>query len=601
MSVVDDIKERLDIVDVVSGYLTLQKTGSRFKAPCPFHTEKTPSFIVSPDRQSWHCFGACATGGDAFSFVMRKEGLGFGETLRLMADKAGVTLQTRQDGDRTDLLYRANQEAARFYRELLESDEGRAARSYLAERGVDAPTAEAFQIGLSPPGQSRLLEHLSSLGLDLDRAIDAGLLRRREDGGLRDFFWGRLMFPIHDRQGRIAGFGGRSMDGSDPKYINTASTRVFDKRATLYGLHRAAAPIRESGTVVIVEGYMDAMAAHQHGYQNVVASMGTALTERQVSRLKSIARSYVLALDPDTAGQEATLRSLESSWRVFERQRVGGRQRATGPLYQSEQLVLKIMALPPGRDPDQVIREDPAGWQTLVDGASPFIEFVIETVGSRYDLGSATGRAQAAEALGPLVASVGNAVEQEHYFTRLAATLGVSRESLEASIGKPGAAPRRPPRTAPRRDAVQQASATALFDERRDSLEEYILAVLLQRPDLHLEAYTAAPEYFRETENREVFTCLQICSTIEEVRDNLDDDLLEHLDHLVRIDVSPSEDWPAESALSQAMRRLEQRHLQEFQETLLASQDAAEPPLRELEEAIVSVNARLKELFSQRQ
>ena len=597
MSVVDDIKERLDIVDVVSGYLTLQKAGSRFKAPCPFHTEKTPSFTVSPDRQSWHCFGACSTGGDAFSFVMRKEGLGFGETLRLLADKVGVTLQTRQDGDRTDLLYRANQEAARFYSEVLKSDEGRAARAYLAQRGVDSPTAEAFQIGFSPLGHARLKEHLSGLGFDLDHAIDSGLLRRREDGSLRDFFWGRLMFPIHDRQGRVAGFGARSMDGSDPKYINTAATRVFDKRATLYGLHKAVAPIRESGTVVIVEGYMDVMAAHQHGYSNVVASMGTALTELQVSRIKSIARSSVLALDPDAAGQEATLRSLETSWRVFERQQVRGTQR---PLFQSEQLVLKIMALPPGRDPDEVIRGDPAEWEKLVRDAAPFIDFVIGTVGSRYDLGSATGKAQAAEALGPLIASVGNAVEQEHYFTRLAATLGVSKESLEASIGKPGAAPRVPPRTAPRGGVARQTGVTALFDERHDSLEEYVLAVLLQRPDLHPQAEAAAPEYFHGTENREVFTCLQICSTIEKVRSTLDDDLLEHLDHLLRIDVAPSETWPAESALSQALRRLEQRHLQEFQETLLASQDAADPPRRELEEAIVSVNQRLKELFSQR-
>ena len=208
MSVVDDIKERLDIVDVVSGYLTLQKAGRRFKAPCPFHTEKTPSFTVSPDRQSWHCFGACATGGDAFSFVMRKEGLGFGETLRLLADKAGVTLETRREGDRTDLLYRANQEAARFYREVLESDEGQAARAYLAQRGVDSPTAEAFQIGFSPPGHVRLKEHLSGIGYDLDHGVDAGLLRPREDGSLRDFFWGRLMRVFrtkYHRWGKLVG------------------------------------------------------------------------------------------------------------------------------------------------------------------------------------------------------------------------------------------------------------------------------------------------------------------------------------------------------------------------------------------------------------
>jgi DNA primase len=597
---VNDIKDRLDIVDVVSGYVTLRKAGRNFKAVCPFHTEKTPSFIVNPERQSWHCFGACATGGDAFNFVMRKEGLGFGETLRLLADKTGVTIKERRDEDRTDFLFQANQEAASFYQNVLASEEGRAGRKYLAERGVDAPTSEAFQIGISPRERDGLKSHLSGLGFNLDHAVDAGLLHRREDDSLRDFFWGRLMFPIHDRRGRIVGFGARTMDGSDPKYINTPGTRVFNKRDTLYGLHRAAAPIREADTAVIVEGYMDAMAAHQYGFQNVVASMGTALTERQVVQLRSIASNYVLALDPDTAGQEATLRSLESSWRVFERQRVGGRQRSVGPLYQGAQLKLKITALPPGRDPDQVIREDPKEWERLVSKAVPFMEFLIPAVASKYDLSDPQGKAQAAQALGPLVVSTGNAVEQEHYLGKLSQVLDVSVEALEASIGRPRAG--RPTAIqVPRRAApAPQTGVSPLLDDRRDLLEEYLLALLLQRADLKERAGALAPQHFRRAENREVFTQWHRCSTIEEVREVLDDSLHDHLDHLVGFELSPIEPWPAEDAFDECLRRLEQRYLKEYQEGLLVTEDVTLPPPRDLEEPIVSVNARIRELDSQR-
>ena len=315
MTVVDDVKDRLDVVDVISGYVPLKKTGRTFKATCPFHTEKTPSFVVDPQRQSWRCFGACATGGDAFSFVMRKDGLSFGDALRQLAEKAGVEIRPREQAERTDVLLRANNEGATFYREALASPEGQAARGYLRERGIDDGAAEAFDLGLSPRSGSALRDHLSSLGHDVEHAVDAGLLRRFEDGNLRDFFRGRLMFPIHDRRGRVAGFGARTLDGSDPKYINTPSTRVFDKRATLYGLHLAAPSIREKDEAIVVEGYMDTIAAHQHGYTNVVASMGTALTEQQVAQLRSMASGCILALDPDQAGQEATLRSLESSWR----------------------------------------------------------------------------------------------------------------------------------------------------------------------------------------------------------------------------------------------------------------------------------------------
>ena len=595
MSVVDDIKGRLDIVDVVSGYVPLQKAGRNLKARCPFHTENTPSFIVNPERQSWHCFGACSTGGDAFSFVMRQEKLDFGDALRMLAEKTGVELQQRDERERGDVLFRVNQETAEFYQKTLEAPAGQRAKDYLKERGLDRKTAEAFQLGASPPGRDELKSHLTGIGFDQEDAIRAGVLRRDDDGSVRDFFRGRLMFPIHDRRGRVAGFGGRSLDGSDPKYINTAATSVFDKRTMLYGLHRAAEAVRAENTAVIVEGYMDAIAAHQHGYHNVVASMGTALTERQVGLIRSAAETFVLALDPDAAGQEATLRSLESSWRVFERQKVTDSRRSVGALYQGRRLDLKIAALPAGQDPDTLIRESPDEWERLVDAAVPFPDFAIPAMASRYDLSSDTGKAQAAETLIPLVTATSNAFEQERLFRMLARALDVSEEALEASIGRP-----RP--TAPVRRTAEpppDAALSPLAADRRDALEEFTLKLLVERSELRPLAEGLSPEHFRRTENREVFTCLRDCTTMEELRDRLDDSLNEHLDQLTRIETATAQRPSAEAALEQSMRRLEQRHLQEIQESLLATDDESLPPPRDLEEQIIGVNTRLRELFSE--
>ena len=590
MSNVDDIKLRIDIVDLVSGYVDLQKAGRNFKALCPFHTEKTPSFVVNPERQSWRCFGACATGGDVFSFVMRMEKLDFSEAVRLLAQKAGVTISQKRGVDRHESLFQINQEAARFYQGLLESSEGKSGMDYLAGRGVDAKVMSAFQLGLSLRGRDRLKTHLSGLGFDPGLAVEAGLLRRGEDSTLKDFFWGRLMFPIHDREGRVAGFGARSLDGSEPKYLNTAATPIFDKRSILYGLHMAEAGIRERGTVVIVEGYMDAITAHQYGYTNVVASMGTALTGHQVSLIRSAANHFVQALDPDDAGKKATLRSLESSWRAVDLRQLG----------RTEELDLKIASLPSGLDPDSLIREDPEEWKRRIQEAVPYMDFRILNIPFSYDIGSDHGKAQAAEEHLPLITAMGNAFEQERYFRMLAQVLSVSKEALEASIGRPRRGVPTRSHHPSTRDPTRAPSLSPLSSSRQDFLEDYTLALLLSRPELKERARTLPPEWFHNTENSIVFTSWLGCSTISELRDCLDDNLYDCLDNLCQLDLPPFDNRSAEAAIGQSLERLEQRHLKELQEVLLASQDATLPPPRELEGPIVSVNTRLKELFAQR-
>ena len=598
MSVVDEVRSRLDIVDVVSGYVPLKKAGRSYKATCPFHTEKTPSFVVSPERQTWHCFGACSTGGDAFSFVMRKEDVEFGEALRLLADRTGVDLRPARQGtaEQYEALYRVNQEAASFYQRALASPEGSRASAYLAERGVDEAARTSFRLGFSPPVRNRLKTHLHSLGFDLEHAVEAGLLRRGDDGGVRDFFWGRLMFPIQDRRGRVIGFGGRSLDGSEPKYINTAASPIFDKRANLYGLHLAIQPIRESNTAVVVEGYMDVIAAHQAGFPNVVASMGTALTERQVGMLRAAAGRFVLALDPDVAGQEATLRSLEASWKVLERHQVGSGFRAVGAMFQARKLELAIAALPTGQDPDTLIRRDPGEWKRTVAEAKPYVEFMIRAIAARYDLNQPRGRAEAAEVLAPVITAVGSAIEQEHYFQLTADALGVSRQALEASIGGPSAT-RRPSRGGRARAEPAPTGSSPVAREGRDYLEEFILSLLLRRPDLKDATADVASDRFHEIQNRELFTSLQSCTTIDELRDSVDASLHDRLDYLSGVNQGPGDRQSDANALDQSVSRLEQRHLRGLQESMLASGDAAEPPPKTLEEPIVSVNTRLRDLF----
>ncbi len=294
MSIIDDIKQRLDIVQVVSEYTKLQKSGRNYKALCPFHSEKTPSFFVFPERQSWHCFGACGTGGDIFSFVMRKDGVDFTQALHLLADKAGVMLTAKARPEKEarnqerQKLFEINEAAAQYYHDvLLNTPDGKTARDYATGRGLSLNTIEDFQLGFSPAGWDALKQYLKNKGYsDADLSL-AGLLVERDERSSYDRFRNRLIFPIRNLEGKIAGFGGRALDDSLPKYLNSPQTPIFDKSRSLYGIDRAKTAIVKKNQAVIVEGYMDAITAHQHEYDNVVASMGTAMTDKQLTILKS--------------------------------------------------------------------------------------------------------------------------------------------------------------------------------------------------------------------------------------------------------------------------------------------------------------------------
>ena len=432
MTLVDDIKSRLDIVDVVSGYIGLKQAGSNFKAPCPFHDEKTPSFIVSPGRQTWHCFGACSTGGDLISFVMKRESMEFGEAVRLLADRAGVSIGTPVIKTKSTSIFEINESASKFFSSLLHSETGQVARDYLKSRGIDQSTAQNFGLGVSPTTatNSRVYDHLKSEGFSEEQIIESKLINKYQDGNTGDFFRNRIMFPIKNRRGKIAGFGARSIDNSEPKYINTPKTDVFDKSGILYGLDVSHQSIISERQAIVVEGYMDVIAAHQHATNNVIASMGTAVTDTQLSQLKSLCDTLILALDSDTAGKEATSRKLEEILIDSVDKNMMGFNRRIGPIIRRDMVEIKICLLPEGSDPDDLIRNDLAAWQKLIKESVTAQEFMIESLPRRFDLQSGSGKTAALEWISGLIYA-SNPFDQQNYKEKIADKL----ESLKLLNG----------------------------------------------------------------------------------------------------------------------------------------------------------------------
>ena len=558
MSVVDEIKQRLDIVDVVSEYVHLAKAGRNFKALCPFHSEKTPSFFVFPERQSWHCFG-CGAGGDVFSFVKRKEGIDFGEALRILAQKAGIALARRErketESEEIERLRKINEAAAAYYHYLLlNAKPAQGARLHLEGRGIWGKTIEEFQLGYSLDSWDGAKQYLMAMGFSQQELIASGLLVESESGGY-DRFRGRLMFPIRDGRGRVLGFGARALDDSMPKYLNSPQTPIFDKGSILYGLDRAKDAIREQQRVVIVEGYMDVIIAHQHELRNVVATMGIALTEKQIATIKGLTKSLILALDSDAAGDAATWRGIEILRQALDRElwEMPNWLGATSQLGAE----IKVISLPRGKDPDDVIRESPEEWQRLVQEALPVMAYLFAAA-SGLDLTKAEARAQASEQLLPLIAEIGDELERETYLGKLARLLGVSERTLANRAA-------RLHRT--RSERVKGAKPLRLSPPSGDPLEEYCLCLLLRYPELRERAGKLSPEHFERSENQELFIAWR--DNPQAIEQGLDAGLHEHLSALSNKPL-PREVQDVESArekaLADCIRRLEQRQLRAQEE-----------------------------------
>ena len=515
MSVITEVKQKLDIVELVSEYVTLQKAGRNFKGLCPFHSEKHASFFVFPEQQSWHCFGACGTGGDIFSFVMKKEGADFGQALRILAQRGGVVLSPREasskaEDEKKEKSFQINEAATEYYHHLLlNTKEGEAAKSYLAKRKVMTETINDFRLGFSPDAWEVLKNYLLGKNYTEKELVEAGLIIEKEEGGSYDRFRNRLMFPICDIQGRVTGFGARVLDDSLPKYINSPQTATYDKSSILYGIDKAKSAIRKKSFVIIVEGYMDVLTAHQHNWQNAVGSMGTSLTEKQVGGIKRLTNNIILALDADLAGEEATLRGKA--------------------ILAHSNAEANVILLPPNKDPDEVIREDPALWEKLMEQAMPIMDFALQSVISKIDVTKAKDKSLAVQKLQPLIyeIEIKDDTQFNHYVEQLARALKMRTLDVEAALQKLKINRRKP-------QPIKAAEPSRLGRQLiSSSIEERCLALLLQYPELRPSAEELSQEHFEFTENREIFVQWQHSSNFAELENKLDSSLIEHLYYLV--------------------------------------------------------------------
>lgn len=501
-SSIDEIKARLDIVDIVSETVQLRRSGKNYTGFCPFHSNtRTPAFVVFPESGTWRCFGQCAEGGDIFGYVMKKEGWDFSEALRYLAERAGVQLKapTRQEqeaAEEHDRLRGLLEEAATFYQHhLFNTPAGKSALDYLLGRGLVSETMQAFGIGYAPNAWEATAYHFKSKGYSERELIEAGLVSEREASsggepqGVYDRFRNRILFPIRDERGRMAGFGARILDPNDaPKFLNSPQTALFDKGRLLYGLDRACKAIRSQDQAVIVEGYLDVIALHQAGYSNAVSPMGTALSEHHLYLLKRFTRRIVLALDPDAAGDKATLRGLEVARQTMDREQEVVFD-ARGLLRHEARLQadIRVTTLPEGMDPDDVVVQDPARWQTILEEARPVVVHVMETLASGRDLDDPKIKSSIAGRVLPLIEDLPSPIERDTYRQRLARLIHVDERTLLSGVVTRGGRPRR--RRSPAQTEAAPAEARlpvegATSAHAGAALEAHCLGVLLRRPDL---------------------------------------------------------------------------------------------------------------------
>lgn len=438
MSQIDEVRGKTDIVEVIGASgVSLRKTGRSFVGFCPFHpNSRTPAFTVYPDSQSFYCFG-CHASGTVFDYVMRKQGLDFKAALEQLAARAGVRLepkneQQRQEDARRTRLLEINAAAAKYFNYVLLSlARGEPGRAYVERRGLSPAIVEAFQIGFSLEEWGHLFNYLTGKkGYPPEDVEAAGLAIKSEHRGYYDRFRGRLIFPIRDARGQVVGFGGRALGDAQPKYLNTPETLLFKKGELLYGLDLARDAIRDEDRTVVVEGYVDVITAHQHGFRNVVAPLGTAITKGHVALLKRLSHNVYMALDADAAGQRATLKGL-SALREGADEGEGGHLVATaqGAVRLESDVTLRIIKMPEGRDPDEVIKADPELWKGLVESAVPVMEFYIGAYTGGLDLGDPQGQRAALDKLLPLLAELDGA-QQRVYIARLEQVIGIKAELI---------------------------------------------------------------------------------------------------------------------------------------------------------------------------
>lgn len=556
--VIENIRSQTDIVDLVSGYLPLTRSGKNFKARCPFHEEKTASFNVSPDRQIYKCFG-CGRGGSVFDFVMEMDRLEFPEAVGMLAERAGVTLEASSGnaatGSGRSELYRVHDWAQRTYQKHYRGPEGAAARRYIEARGFSSDTAASFALGFAPGGGDMLVRRARSAGVPEELLERSGLAVRSTRGpGLRDRFWDtRIMFPIRDTRGRVVAFGGRSLDGAEPKYLNSSESDLFQKGRMLFGLDRLRDLPREA-PVLVVEGYTDVMMAEQSGVRGVVATLGTSLTPEHARLLARYSDRVVLVYDGDSAGLAAAER--------------GGRI-----LLQSGHLGLRVATLPEGQDPcDWFQARGHGGLETLLERSCDLVDFLIRRVSAAHDLETVAGRHEAARRLLDVAAGVEDPVDRELVQGRIAEVLGLSPASLQEHVARTRRRQRSP------RDGREHGQARTRED-RELNAQRQVVQALLNQPGL-AAAGLPSPEIMTDPRHRALLEALRAgfragASSITELLDGITDPALRTLAGAQILEEGHGRDLEAQ--LEGAVRCLENRRVFEaarrLKERSVASSD----------------------------
>lgn len=465
---VEEIKNRLDLVEVVKDYIKLKKAGANYQAVCPFHSEKKPSFFVSPSKQIWKCFG-CGKAGDMFAFVQEIEGADFPEALRILARKAGVELEriSPEIRGKKNELYEICELAVKFFQKQLESSTGQKAKEYLLnDRKISKDSIKKWRLGYAPDTRKGLINFLTSRGYDRGEIQRVGLTIKSREGELCDRFRGRIMFPIFDLHSQAIGFGGRIFENekdesekeglAKAKYINTPNTPLYDKSRILYGLDKSRVVIRKGSACILVEGYIDVILSHQAGIENIVATSGTALTPYQLNILKRYSDNLLLAFDMDIAGDTATKRGID--------------------LAQRKGFNIKVLLMPQEHDPADIISQEPEQWKEIINKARDILEFYFETTLNKFDKTTLEGKKGISKTLLPVIKRIPNEIVRFHWIQRLANELKVKEESIEKELNKVRIETRESGKD---EEAVRQEPSK----DRQEILEDQLLFLILQDPE----------------------------------------------------------------------------------------------------------------------
>lgn len=490
MDAKEEVRSRLAIEDVIGEYVQLKRAGRNWKGLSPFGAEKTPSFVVSPDKQIWHDFSS-GRGGDIFTFVQEMEGVDFKGALEILARRAGVDLDQyrqagagRSDGKQKERLYEANELAAKFYQEQFKH--GQVVQDYvIKKRRFNKDTVLAWRLGYSPNTGRALVDFLQKRGFTEQEIRLAGLTSQNRRGGLQDMFRGRLMIPLADPQGRVIGFTARLLadDPNAPKYINTPSTPLYDKGRHVFGFHLAKDAIRKSKFVVLAEGNLDVIQSHQAGVRQVVATAGTALTEAHLKALSRLTGDIRLCFDADKAGVAATERAI--------------------PIASKVGVNLQIITIPSGKDPDELIKQDVGKWQAVIEQPKYAVDWLIERYQDQLDLTTAVGKRELSDVVLRTIRQLPDSVEQDHYLGRLAVLLDVNKAALAAKLQ--GADEQRAPL---RRQKTVPAGVSDATVAERQKTEENLVALALMQPRLRTYLYNLSADMFLSSRARSIFTFL---------------------------------------------------------------------------------------------